>query len=71
MSVKGKMDVLDFVINVLREHERELNSLIGRLETISQEFEYWIKRMKQESISIRTQEVLNELLGEPISLSSG
>lgn len=70
MNVKAKIDVLDFIIHVLREHERKLDSLVGRLETISQELDYWIKRQKYDSISIRTQEFLTELLGDPISQSS-
>lgn len=70
MNVKAKIDVLDFIIHVLCEHERKLDSLVGRLETISQELDYWIKRQKYDSISIRTQEFLTELLGDPISQSS-
>ena len=70
MNVKAKIDVLDFIIHVLREHEMKLDSLVGRIETISQELDYWIKRQKYDSISIRTQEFLTELLGDPISQSS-
>jgi len=34
MSDSEKMNALDFVINVLREHEKNLDALIGRLEEI-------------------------------------
>ena len=37
--IKEKLDVLDFIINTLREHERTLDTLIGRLEILSQERE--------------------------------
>lgn len=36
------MDVLDFIINVLREHEKTLDSLIERLEHLPPEPEIWI-----------------------------
>ena len=44
------MDVLDFIINVLREHEKTLDSLIGRLETLYQEPEIWILEEKREIV---------------------
>jgi CheY-like chemotaxis protein len=34
MSFPEKIDVLDLVINVLNEHERKLDSLVERMETI-------------------------------------
>lgn len=71
MGVEGKIDVLDFLINILREHERTLDGLLERLETVSQELEYWITRERYDSVSIRTQEILGELLGEPIPDSRG
>jgi hypothetical protein len=32
MSAKNKMDTLDFIINVLIEHEKKLDLLIQKLE---------------------------------------
>lgn len=37
--IKEKMDVLDFIINTLREHERTLDNLVRRLEILIQETE--------------------------------
>ena len=34
MGLSEKIDVLDLIIDVLREHERELNDLIGKLEDV-------------------------------------
>ena len=36
MSDRAKLDVVDLMINVLREHERSLDLLIERLETVVQ-----------------------------------
>jgi CheY-like chemotaxis protein len=36
MSMKEKMDVLDFLINILKEHEENLNEITQKLETLSQ-----------------------------------
>jgi len=68
MSVREKMDVLDFIINILREHEITLNNLVRRLEMLCQEFERRIMRERYDTVSLRTQEILNDLLGEPISV---
>lgn len=40
------MDVLDFIINVLREHEKTLDSLIERLEHLYHEPEIWVLEEK-------------------------
>jgi len=60
MSVKQKMDVIDLIINVLREHERtlddvgiEFDSLIKRLENVCQELEQGILEKKPEPIQAR------------------
>ncbi len=34
MSLSQKVDVLDLIIDVLREHEKKLDELISRLEKI-------------------------------------
>ncbi len=35
---KSKIDVLDLVINVLKEHEKRLDELLERLETLIEAF---------------------------------
>jgi len=39
MSLSQKVDVLDLIIDVLREHEKKLDELIGRLEKIVEKAE--------------------------------
>jgi len=39
MSLSEKIDVLDLVIDVLREHEKRLDELISRLEKIVEKAE--------------------------------
>ena len=34
MSAIEKIDVLDLIINVLKEHEKKLDELIGKLECL-------------------------------------
>ena len=34
MSLTEKIDVLDLIINVLKEHEKKLDELIGKLEIL-------------------------------------
>lgn len=68
MSIREKLDVLDFIINILREHESALDNLIRRLDMLCQEFERSIMREKYDTVSLRTKEILNDLLGELISI---
>ncbi len=35
---KSKLDVLDLVINVLKEHEKSLNKLLERFDTLIEAF---------------------------------
>jgi hypothetical protein len=46
MSVKTKMDTLDFVIKILIEHEKKLDILIERLENNTQYIENIIKKIE-------------------------
>jgi len=39
MSFTEKMDVLDLLINILREHEVKLDELVGRIERLLKEAE--------------------------------
>jgi len=50
-GVKERIDVLDFIIKILQEHERSLDTLIGRLEMLCQEQELSIKREKYAPLS--------------------
>lgn len=34
MTYTGKIDVLDLIINVLREHEKRIDELISKLEEL-------------------------------------
>ena len=44
MSAKSKMDTLDFIINVLIEHEKKLDIIIERLENHAENIENLIKK---------------------------
>lgn len=44
--IKEKIDVIDFIINTLIEHERKLDNLLGRLEMLCKEQEQIIKKEK-------------------------
>jgi len=46
MSVKSKLDTLDFIINILIEHEKKLDLLIDRLEKNTNMIEDIIKEEK-------------------------
>jgi len=46
MSVKNKLDTLDFIINILLEHEKKLDLLIDRLEKNTDMIENIIKKEK-------------------------
>lgn len=68
MGLKEKLDVLDFIINILREHERNLDDIVGRLEVLFQEFERKSIRQEYDPVSLRMQKILSDLLGEPIQV---
>ena len=46
MSAESKMDTLDFIINVLIEHEKKLDLLIQRLERNTDLIQDMIKKEK-------------------------
>jgi len=46
MSAKSKIDTLDFIINVLIEHEKKLDLLIQRLERNTDLIQDMIKKEK-------------------------
>jgi len=68
MGLKEKLDVLDFIINILREHERTLDDIVGRLEILFQETERKSIRQEYDPVSLRMQKILSDLLGEPIQV---
>lgn len=39
MSIMNKLDVFDFIINILQEYEKTLDNLIVRLENLCQELQ--------------------------------
>lgn len=51
MSVKNKLDVLDFIINVLMEHEKRLEYLIEKLEKNTELIQNMIKTEKLSQIA--------------------
>ena len=46
MSVKDKLDTIDFIISILMEHEKKLDKLIDRMETNTEMMESIIKKEK-------------------------
>ncbi len=46
MSVSNKLDTLDFIINILIEHEKKLDLLIDRLEKNTNLLDNIIKKEK-------------------------
>jgi len=44
MKKQHKMDTLDFIITVLLEHEKKLDSIAERLENLTQDFDYMLKK---------------------------
>ena len=46
LTIKDKVDAIDFIINILRDHETKLDYLIGRLEMLCHEQE---ERMKKQN----------------------
>ena len=39
MSLKDRIDVVDMIINVLKEHENSLDNLVERLEVLNKDLE--------------------------------
>jgi len=47
MEQSRKLDVLDFIINVLIEHEKRLSDLTTKLEDAVQKFEIIVERQRK------------------------
>ena len=54
LTINDKVDAIDFIINILRDHERKLDYLIGRLEMLCQEQEERMR--KQNNVLLRSLE---------------
>jgi len=69
------MNVLDFIIGVLKIHEKELDDKINRLETNIERFEnlmraleYLILQERSEDVRLPVRELLVDILETPFSL---
>ncbi len=51
MSIENKLDALDFIIDILIEHEKKLDNIVQRLESYTQSIEYLIKKEKLYNIN--------------------
>jgi archaellum component FlaC len=75
MSDQKRMHVLDFIINVLKVHEKELDNKINRLETNIERIENLIRTTEllilqenPEDMKLQVRELLAEILETPFSL---
>ena len=75
LSVQKRMQVLDFIISVLKIHEKELDNKINRLETNIEYIENLMRVMqalilqeRTEDVRLHIQEMLIETLETPFSL---
>ncbi len=75
MSNQKRMHVLDFIISVLKIHEKELDNKINRLETNIEHIENLMKAMqalilqeRSEDERMHIREMLIEALETPFSL---
>lgn len=53
-SFGDRLDVLDFIIKILLEHEKTLDALIGQLEMLCQELELKVNREKYVPMGVQT-----------------
>jgi len=75
MSIKERLNVLDFIINVLGIHEKELDNKINQLETnierlgnLVRAIEVLIIQEKTDDIQEQVRKIIVELLETPFSL---
>jgi predicted RNase H-like nuclease (RuvC/YqgF family) len=75
LSAQKKMNVLDFIISVLKIHEKELDNKINRLETNIEHIENLMRAMqalllqeRSEDERLHIREMLIEVLETPFSL---
>ena len=75
MSIEERLNVLDFIINVLGIHEKELDNKINqlelnieRLDNLARAIEVLILQEKTDYIQKQVRSILIELLKTPFSL---
>jgi len=75
VSAQKRMNVLDFIISVLKIHEKELDNKINRLETnierienLMRALEYLILQERSEDLRLPVRELLVDVLETPFSL---
>lgn len=75
MSIKERLNVLDFIINILGIHEKELDNKINQLETnierlgnLLRAIEVLIIQEKTDDIREQVRNTIIELLETPFSL---
>lgn len=75
MSIKDRLNVLDFIINILGIHEKELDNKINQLETnierlgnMLRAIEVLIIQEKTYDLGKQVRNILIELLETPFSL---
>jgi len=75
VSDQKRMHVLDFIISVLKIHEKELDNKINRLETNIEHIENLMRAMqalilqeRSEDVRLHIREMLIEALETPFSL---
>ena len=75
LSAQKRMNVLDFIISVLKIHEKELDNKINRLETNIEHIENMMRAMqalllqeRSEDERLHIREMLIEILETPFSL---
>jgi hypothetical protein len=75
MSIKERLNVLDFIINILGTHEKELDNKINQLEinierlgNLVRAIEVLIIQEKTDYIQKQLRNIIIELLETPFSL---
>jgi len=75
LSVQKRMNVLDFIISVLKIHEKELDNKINRLETnierienLMRALEILILQERTDDVRLHVRELLIDILETPYSL---
>ena len=75
VSAQKRMNVLDFIISVLKIHEKELDNKINRLETnierienLMRAVELLIIQERPEDVRLHVRELLIDILETPYSL---
>jgi hypothetical protein len=62
MGEQGRLNVIDFVISVLREHERSLDDLVERLETLVHSLQQSMKESRALAAAERSGRTVSMML---------